>query len=212
MTHRSDVISLEVGMTSQCVRQCIARGIHEAYPVTNGGIEKVIGVVYLKDLVLTLESADFSLRSIMHQPVYFYESMSVYRALEQMRQKRISQAFVCDEFGELQGIITLHDILEGLVGTLDEQNEEPSIIEREGGNGWLIDGQCPMHEFLAHFDREDLFEDKQGYTTIAGLLIEQMNHIPISGESIEWNGIHIEVVDMDGARIDKVLVMRAPSK
>lgn len=133
--------------------------------------------------------------------------MSVYKALEQMKEKRLTQAFICDEFGSFQGVITLRDILEGLVGTIDEVNNEPEIIAREDSSSWLVDGQCSFYDFLSYFDREDLYDNsQQNYNTIAGLIIEQMKHIPQSGEKTEWNDFKFEIVDMDGVRIDKVLV------
>ena len=126
-------------------------------------------------------------------------------ALEQMKQQIISRAVVCDEFGTCTGIITLRDILEGLVGNMDEKGEEPDIIKRVNKEGWLVDGQCPLYDFLYYFNRSDLFE-KSEYQTLGGLILHQLQHIPQSGESTEWNGFVLEVVDMDGARIDKVLV------
>ena len=123
-----------------------------------------------------------------------------------MKEKRLTQAFICDEFGSFQGVITLRDILEGLVGTIDEVNNEPDIIEREDAASWLVDGQCSFYDFLSYFDKEDLYDGEQNYNTLAGLIIEQLKHIPQSGERAEWNGFNLEIVDMDGARIDKVLV------
>lgn len=208
MTHRSFVATMDVRMTGDDVRQVVGERAFEAYPVTDGGFKRVVGVVYLKDLVLALGRSGFSLAAIMRPPVYLYENTGVYQALEQMKKRRLSQAFVSDEFGDFQGVITLRDILEGLVGTIDEHNAEPDIVERADGGGWYVDGQCPVHEFLAHFDREDLFDAAQGYNTLAGLLIETMGRIPISGEYAVWNGFRLEVSDMDGARIDKVLVTK----
>lgn len=208
MTHRSDTVTLDVNATRDDLRHTLAEGTYEAYPVTDGGPDKILGVVRLKDLILRLDEPDTNLRAIMHPATYFYENMSVYKALEQMKEKRISQAMVCDEFGSFQGIITLRDILEGLVGTIDGQGSEPSIIKREDGQSWLIDGQCSFYDFLAYFEMEHLFDNTQGYSTLAGLIIEQLKHIPQSGEHTLWNGFRMEIVDMDGARIDKVLVSR----
>jgi putative hemolysin len=113
---------------------------------------------------------------------------------------------VCDEFGVCQGIVTHKDILEGLVGSIDNE-DEPDIVARTGRDGWLVDGQCQFYDFLAHFDKESLATEND-YNTVGGLILELLEHIPKSGEVVEWNGFKLEVMDMDGARIDKVLVTK----
>lgn len=206
MTHRSEVVALDVNYRKEDVKNVLKNHLYEAYPVTDRGMDNILGVALLKDLILRLDDSTFELRKIMRPMVYFYENMNVYKALEQMKEKCLSQAFVCDEFGSFQGIITLRDILEGLVGTISEVNNEPEIIKREGSESWLVDGQCSVYDFLSYFDREDLYDNMQNYNTLAGLIIEQLKHIPQSGEQTEWKGFCFEIADMDGARIDKVIV------
>lgn len=207
MTHRSDVVTLDVSMTNDELKEVLSGNLYEAYPLIDRGIDNILGVVLLKDLLFRLEDKTLNLKSIMHPAVYFYENMSVYKALEQMKEKRLTQAFICDEFGSFQGIITLRDILEGLVGTINEVNNDPEIVKREDSESWLVDGQCSFYDFLSYFDKEDLYDsEQQDYNTLAGLIIEQMKHIPQAGERTEWNCFNFEIVDMDGARIDKVLV------
>lgn len=206
MTHRSEVIALDVNYSKEEVKSVLKDHLYEAYPVTDRGINNITGIVLLKDLLFRLDEDCFELNRIMRPAVYFYENMNVYKALEQMKEKCLSQAFVCDEFGSFQGIITLRDILEGLVGAIDETNNDPEIVKREGSDSWLVDGQCSVYDFLSYFDREDLYDNTQSYNTLAGLIIEQIKHIPVSGERAEWNGFGFEIADMDGARIDKVIV------
>ena len=207
MTHRSDVVTLDVSMSNDELKAVLNDNLYEAYPLIDRGIDNILGVVLLKDLLFRLDDKTLKLKSIMHPAVYFYENMSVYKALEQMKEKRLTQAFICDEFGSFQGIITLRDILEGLVGTIDEVNNDPEIVKREGSESWLVDGQCSFYDFLSYFDMEDLYDsEQQDYNTLAGLIIEQLKHIPQAGERTEWNCFNFEIVDMDGARIDKVLV------
>ena len=142
--------------------------------------------------------------------------MTVYKVLEEMKVKRISRALVCDEFGSLCGFISLKDIMEALVGNVnDDEEEEPYIVPRlgtdgkpdtTGASGYLVEGQCPIYDFLSYFDLlDDTMEDFE-YTTIAGLILSETGHIPSAGEIISWEGFSFEVVDMDGPRIDKVLV------
>lgn len=207
MTHRSEVVTLDVSMTKDEIRQVLNDDLYESYPVIDHSLENIVGVVSLKDLIFRIDNSKLNLKEIMRPATYFYENMSVYKALEQMKEKRLTQAFICDEFGSFQGVITLRDILEGLVGTIDEVNNEPEIIARDDSSSWLVDGQCSFYDFLSYFDREDLYDNsQQNYSTLAGLVIEQLKHIPQSGERTEWNNFNFEIVDMDGARIDKVLV------
>lgn len=206
MTHRSDVVALDVTMSASEIRQILNEDLYEAYPVTDRGMDNILGVILMKDIIFHLNDESIDLRQLMYPAVYFYENMSVYKALEQMKEKRLKQAFICDEFGSFQGIVTLRDILEGLVGNIDEIAEEAEIIKREDSDSWLVDGQCAFYDFLAHFDREDLYDNTQTYNTLAGLLIELLRHIPQAGEKTTWKGFAFEILDMDGARIDKVLV------
>jgi len=205
MTHRTDIQWLEQNATGEQVRQIVGNHMLSVYPVGDGSIDQIIGIVHVKDILLTIDSDDFHLKTIMHQPVYVHESMSAFKVLELMKTMRISQALVCDEFGGLEGMVTLKDMLEALVGAIEEPHEEPDIIERAHGEGWFIDAQCQFHNFLTYFDKEELYEAGQ-YNTVGGLVIEKLQHIPISGERIVWNQFSFEVVDMDGARIDKLLV------
>ena len=191
MTHRSDIVWLEKEMDENEVRKTIEENLYEEYPVADGDLDHVIGVLSLKDFVLNLGKGSFNLEKMMHEP--------------------ISRALICDEFGLCSGIITLKDIIEELVGNVNDHGEEPDIVARQGNDGWLVDGQCPIYDFLRHFDLDDdLLEDSE-YTTVAGLILEELDHVPEAGEKVEWNDFSFEVVDMDGARIDKVIVKRNPA-
>lgn len=205
MTHKSDIVWLDMDMTADEVRAVVNENLFEFYPIADGDLDHVKGIVNLKDLVVHLSNPDFQLASLIHEATYFHESMNVYKVLEQMKMQKISRALVCDEFGICTGIITLRDILEGLVGNVDDPEEEPDIIKRVNKEGWLVDGQCSLYDFLCYFNRSDLFEASE-YHTLGGLLLKELQHIPTSGETLQWNGFTFEVVDMDGARIDKVLV------
>ena len=205
MTHKNEIVFLEENMGAKDIKQLISSNLFEFYPIVEDGLDHVHGVVNLKDLVLHWDEPNFHLSSLTQEAVYFHENMSVYKVLEQMKIKKISRALVCDEFGVCVGIVTLKDILEGLVGAVDEADEEPDIIARSNKDGWLVDGQCQMHDFLAYFDKQELFEQSD-FHTLGGLILQYLQHVPLSGETLEWNGFVFEVVDMDGARIDKVLV------
>ncbi len=208
MTLRSDIVWLEKNMTEAQIREVIEKDIYEIYPVVERDLDNVIGIMSLKDFVVSSGKPDFCLAKIISQPLYFHENMNVYKVLEDMKAKKVSRALVCDEFGKCCGIITHKDILEALIGDMnDDTDEEPEIKERADGDGWIVDGQCMLYDFLNHFG---LDEDMQDYesTTIAGLILESLEHVPEEGERIEWCDLSLEVANMDGPRIDKVFVRR----
>jgi len=209
MTNRADIVWIDAGMANGDINAAVKENLHEVYPVGEGSLDKIIGVVYLKDLFGKLDNPGFSINDILQTPNWFHENMDVYKVLENLKESQTGYGIVCDEYGVCKGIVTLKDILEGLVGQIETQEDEPDIVKRDNGT-WLIDGQCPFYEFLAYFDMEELEDESEedDYNTIGGLVLNELEHIPKTGESIDWHDFHIEVVDMDGARIDKVLVSR----
>lgn len=205
MTHRSELICLDKSMDIDQIKEAIRQSPFEVYPVIDKNMDNIIGIVTLKELFFRIDSPNFTFDTIISEPDYFHEHISVFKALEQMKQKGIKQSLVCDEFGICQGMISLRDILEGLVGNVDNLHEEPEIIKRKEDEGWFIDGQCTLYDFLSYFKKEyDI--SQSNYNTIGGLILDKLQHIPVSGEKIYWEEFSLEVVDMDGARIDKVLV------
>lgn len=208
MTLRNDITWLEIGMTEAEVRETIENNLYEEYPVADGDLDHVVGILRLKDFVLNVGKGDFHLEKMIQTPVYFHENMNVYKVLEEMKAQKVSRALVCDEFGSCSGIITLKDILEALIGTINDDDEtDPDIVERSGKDGWLVDGQCSIYDFLRHFDLDDEMQDYE-YTTVAGLILDELEHMPVAGDTIEWGEFSFEVVDMDGPRIDKIIVKR----
>ncbi len=207
MTPRNDIVWIDVNMTKEQIKDIVCNNLYEVYPVASGSLDSVEGVVYLKDLFGKIDDPEFDLSSLVKPVTYFHENMDVYKALAQMQEKHISQALVADEFGSCQGIVTLKDILEGLIGTINDSRKEPDIVERQDNGGWLVDGQCSFYDFVIYFDVEDLYAP-DGYTTVGGLVLELLEHIPTEGEKVKWHMFTFEVVDMDGVRIDKILVTK----
>lgn len=206
MTNRNDIVWIDKDMTIQEIKEIVQENLFEVYPVGDGSLDKIEGVVFLKDLFGKLEKDDFKIASIIKPAQFFHEYMDVYKVMEQMKEQQVIYGLICDEFGICQGIVTYKDILEGLVGSIDNDEDGPEIIERDNG-GWLVDGQCSFYDFLSHFDAEELAAENE-YNTIGGLILENIEHIPHTGESVIWNQFKFEVVDMDGIRIDKVLVTK----
>ena len=205
MTYRTEIITLDINMTSAQIESVIHDTPFANYPVTEDGqIENIRGVVSLKDLVMQMGKPSFRLSSCLQKPLYFPEHISVYKALDHLKKYHSSIAFVCDEFGALLGIITLRDIFEGLVGTIQNKTETPDIIECRDKKSWVVSGQCPFYNFLEYFDKGDLYQSE--YNTLAGLILDLLDHIPTVGEACDWNMFSMRIVEMDGNRIDKVMV------
>lgn len=205
MTHKHDMVWFDINMNASRVRETMGDELYELYPVCNGSLDEVLGVVSIKDLLFTLGKPTFALKDILTKPTYFYRNMSVYKVLELMKREGVSRGLVCDEFGSCIGIVTLKDMMHALVGTVDSEDEECFIVQRQDKEEWLVDGKCPIQDFLSFFHRAELYENTD-YTSVAGLCLAQLQHIPHEGEKLSWNGFCIEISDMDGARIDKVIV------
>lgn len=209
MTHRSELVWLDITDSVSRIKEKVKDNPFGIYPVSSGKSDAICGVVRLKDLFLAIDQPDFSLKNVVQEAHFIPENQSVYATLKQFKDTRMKYALVADEFGEVQGVVTLMDILEGLVGQVPDVGEEQDVVKRADGT-WLFSGQYPFYDFLAHFDCEDLYEDHD-YNTISGLILEVLNRLPKTGEKLKWMDFELEIVDMDGARIDKVLVSFQPN-
>lgn len=208
MTCKHDLVWFDIKMTSEQVRTIMNEDIYEVYPVADGDLDHIKGVVSLKDLFVSLDKEGFSLDNLIRPATYFHENMSIYKMLEQMKSDRVSRGLVCDEFGSCIGIVTIKDMMEGLVGNISESNEEePDIIKCKDKEAWIVDGQCSMYDFLTYFECENLVENND-FTTVAGLCFNEMQRIPMTGEQFDWQGFRFKIVDKDEARIDKIIVTR----
>ena len=200
MTHRSELVWLDVTDSTEKIRE----NLFNIYPVASEKFDNIVGVVYLKDLFGRIDQPDFSINQVLRPAQFVPENQSVYNALESFKQTHVKYGLVTDEFGGIQGIVTLKDIMEGLIGQVPEVGEESEIIQREDGT-WLVDGQYSFYDFLEYFDMEDLYAEHD-YNTLSGLILEILERVPKTGEKLKWLDFEFEIVDMDGARIDKVLV------
>ncbi|MBQ8034938.1 MAG: HlyC/CorC family transporter [Bacteroidales bacterium] len=204
MTHRTDVVFLDINESGEELKNRVKENIYNTYPVISEDIDNIIGVVHLKDIFGMMDSDEFSLQNIMNDVFYLPKEMNVYDALEKFKSQRMKSAIVTDEFGGMVGIVTLKDILEALVGAMPEENEANSWMVREDGSV-LVDGQFSFYDFLAEYDKEHLYQDND-YNTISGLMIALLKEIPHVGQKVEWDDFTFEIMDMDGARVDKILI------
>ena len=179
MTHRSDMVWLDTNATCDQVEDIVKNNLFNTYPVADGNLDSIVGVVHLKDLFGRLDEPGFTLSQVMRPAQYIPENLSVYNALDLMRRTGGRYGLVTDEFGSIEGIVTLKDIIKALLGSMPEAGEEQEIVTREDGS-LLIDGQLSFYDFLAHFDMEDLYND-YNYNTLSGLILEKLEHIPHTG-------------------------------
>ena len=205
MTHRSDIVYLSLEDTKEEIKAKVIDELHSVYPVCEDNLDNVIGLVLLKDLFVSFESGTFDLKSITRDAVYLIEQTSAYKALENFKTSKMHYAFVVDEHAIFQGVITLNDILEALVGDASDFDEdEYKLVANEDGT-WLVDGQYSLHDFLTFFDLDELINDYE-VTTVSGFFITELGNIPNQGDKIIWNKLDLEALTMDGAKIDKVLI------
>ena len=210
MTNRSDIVYLDANETYEENLATIEKYGHGVYPVCEDELDNILGVVMVKDLLGTLlQKKTLNLRNLVRQVNYFPETMSAYAALKRFKESKIHQALVVDEYGTLVGIVTINDVFDTLVGdiSLDDGQIGYEMTEREDGS-FLFDGQYPWDDFLKEFELDDNTHTREGFHTIGGFILHTIGELPKTGEKLKWNDFELEVIDMDGMRIDKVLVTR----
>jgi putative hemolysin len=181
--------------------------------VGKGGLDDVLGVVHVRGLLdACLAGRPLELQAAVRPVPIVPDTTPIPRALEALRQARVSMALVVDEYGEVEGVVTAEDVLEALVGDMPERrlDEEPAILRRADGS-LLMDGLLAIDEVKLALDLDSLPEE-ESYHTLGGFILAQLGRVPTAGEAVAYGGWRFEVVDMDGRRIDKVLVQGAPTR
>lgn len=208
MTHRSDYDWLDIQSDRDTMLKQVKDTLRSVYPVCDHSSDNVVGVLFLKDFpLLDPDDKNFNATAQLHKPHMVPESMSLYKALESFRRQNVEYAIVVDEYGAVQGIVTLHDIIGVLVGDITVDEEEQLRVVHRDDNSLLVDGQLSFYEFLEELDI-DMDTDDLPYQTVGGLVLDILEHIPQEGEKVKWRDFSLEVVDMDGPRIDKLLVTK----
>ena len=207
MTHRSDIVWLDANLPVNDVHNLPEEKMHTIYPVCDGTIDNIKGIVSLKDIIKAEPGT--LLKDVMSQGLYVPENNSAYKLLERFKELKSHYAFIVDEYGSLQGMVTLNDILDAIVGDVPDLDEELyEIVERKDGS-FLIDAQLPFYNFLSYFEHTDYIdENEQQFNTLAGFILDELERIPQTGDQLEWHGFKFEIVDMDNNRIDKILVYK----
>lgn len=210
MTPRTEIVWLDSEAPPEEIRDTIMGSAHSRFLVAQDSLDNVLGIVQAKDLLVHfLGQHAVDLTTILQQPLFVPETMGALKVLELFKQSGTHIALAIDEYGGIQGLVTPNDILEAIVGDLPAAGEgaEPLALQRDDGS-WLLDGMLPVDEFKALFHLGPLPGEEQAvYHTLAGFVIMQLGRIPRAGDYFEWEGLKIEVVDMDGNRVDKVLVV-----
>ena len=213
MTPRTEIEWLDLEDTSQILLDEVMHSSHSRFPVADGSLDEVVGILNAKDLLEQhLSNQPFDLLALVQKPLFVPENTPASRVLELVRQSGLHEALIIDEYGGLLGLVTLFDVLEAIVGELPAHDEpsEPEVVRREDGS-YLLDGMLPIDELKDLFDLDELpEEEKIGFQTLGGFIMNQMGHIPTSGQKFQYLNLTFEVMDMDGRRVDKVLVTTTP--
>jgi putative hemolysin len=209
MTPRPDIVWLDIDDPWPVNRDKIVASQYSRFPICKEVLDDVIGVMHVSDMLSqALVGQPIDLTSSLIQPLLVPESTKGLKVLEQFKETGTHIGMVVDEYGVIQGLVTLNDLLEEIVGDIQdvEQPEEPHAVQREDGS-WLLDGMLPIEEFLEIFKiEEEAIEQRGSYNTLGGFIIMQLGKIPQETDHFEWEHLRFEVMDMDGNRVDKVLV------
>jgi putative hemolysin len=207
MTPRTELVWLDITDSVEEIREKIADCPYSRFPVMQDSLETILGIVKSRDLLVdSLSGKDINLKALLKPAFFIPETMFASRALELFKEKNTELLLVVDEFGGLQGLLTINDILEEIVGAMEF--EEPQATQRQDGS-WLLDGMLEVDEFKELFNFNSLPHEDE-YETLSGFVMTSLGRVPQAAENFEWNGFRFEVMDMDGRRVDKVLVTTLP--
>jgi putative hemolysin len=209
MTPRTDVIYLDVNDSIEEIREKIAKSEFSRFPVRQGTLDVILGIVKARDLLVrSLSGEPIKLKDLLKPAFFIPETMFASRALEIFKEKGTEILLVIDEFGGLQGMLTINDVLEEIVGQIEL--EEPQATQRQDGS-WLLDGMLEVDEFKDIFKLRGLPHEEE-YETLSGFVMMSLGRVPQTADEFEWHGLRFEVIDMDGRRVDKVLVTTLPHR
>lgn len=209
MIPRMDIEWIDSKVSPEDLRKRLNTSVHTRFPVCEGELDQVIGIVTSKDILnQMLTGGTFDLKTVVKPPLFVPENMRVVQLLDIFKKTPDHLAIVTDEYGGIQGLITLHDVLESIVGDVPGTSilPETQIVQRKDGS-WLVDGMIPIDEFKEQFDIDTFPEEGKGmYRTLGGFCMRQIGSIPKVGDAFLWNKFRFKVVKMDGRRVDKVLI------
>ena len=210
MTHRTDIIWIEVDASTETILKTIQQSVHTGFPVCKQSLDNVLGIVFIKDMLVHLNTEDkWNMRALIREPLYVPESMPALELIDNFRRSGKHVSLVLNEYGSLEGMVTLHDVVEAIFGDIPmtEQSRDEAIQRPDGS--WLIDGMMQTTRWNELLHLHDLNDDDSGnYNTLGGFVMHQLGKIPKPGDHFEFHNHYFEVLDMDGMRVDKVLVKK----
>jgi putative hemolysin len=214
MTPRLEIVWLDPAATAEQIRDRIETSGHSRFPLSGRGIDGIDGVVHSRDILSSLLAGEpLDLQATKRTPISVHESTPILRLIELFRQAPIHMALVVDEYGTIEGIVTANDVLSAIAGVFAEDadaDEATRIVRRDDGS-WLMDGMVSIEEAERVLERRGLRDEDDAFHTLAGFVLWRLGHVPRIGEHFAWRDLRFEVVDMDGRRIDRVLVTQAGS-
>jgi putative hemolysin len=209
MTPRLEIVWLDLEDPPEANQRKIAESTYSRFPVARGSLDDVVGLLHTKDLLVkAFAGQPFDLAAAASPASYVPQSLSALRLLETLKQSAMPAALVVDEYGGVQGLVTLNDVLQALVGEVPSANEpaDPDVVQRKDGS-WLLDGTLPAEELKEVLGLRALPHEEKGlYQTLAGFVLMQLGRIPVVGDHFEWHALRFEVIEMDALRVDKILV------
>jgi putative hemolysin len=211
MTPRYRLVALDVEDPLDVNYRKMMESPHQVFPVYEGDLDRLVGMAPVKKLwAASLHGNDIDLRNLAEPALIVPESMPALEVLERFRDRATNAAMVVDEYGGIQGLVSLHDLLEAITGDLEVSQERSGEVVRRPDGSWLLDGALPVHEVRDVLAINEVLpgEENGSYETLGGFLMSQLERIPAVGDVTGWDGYRFEVVDMDGRRVDRVLVVR----
>jgi putative hemolysin len=214
MRPRIDLDAMDVDTPPEEVLGAVAMAAFSRLPVYEGDLDHIIGFVHIKDLLRQIHLGwPIELRKLLHPALFVPESMRLDRLLTLFQEKHNQLAIVLNEYGGTEGMVTLEDVVEEIVGEIRDEHhrdDHNEFVRREDGS-YLVDGSVTMTELAEKIQIANTESaETRGYYTLGGLVFHELGHVPSVGETVDWNGLRLEVVDMDGQRIDRVLVQETP--
>jgi putative hemolysin len=205
MTHRTEIVWFDVDDTVKTIIDKADDIIYSTYPICDKTVDDIKGIIYIKELLKANENTP--LKNIIKPAIFVPENNSPYQLLEKIKETKIHSCFIVNEYGTLEGMITLNDILEAIVGDVPQSGQEEYEIKQRTDGSYLVDAQITFYDFLSHFDKTEwMNEAAHQFDTVAGFVLHELERIPNTGDTFDWRGFNFEIVDMDGQRIDKLIV------
>lgn len=214
MTLSEDIEWINIADSTQIINQKIANSHHKSFPVSNKHLDSLVGILHTKDILNSmLKNENYNLVDLLSPAIFFSENLSAYKSLDKLREAKQRIALIVDEFGSIKGLLSMNDLIDAIVGDFTKElHDRKEIVPRDDGS-FLVDAALPLPEFARYFDVDILNDDSLSkVNTLGGLLFLTMKELPKVGYITEWKKLRLEIVDMDGRRVDRVLVTRQSNK